>query len=88
MEEIIRAVGKVCGSEWAEICSRRGHQGKVLAMWAARNYGGVTLRGVGEAMGGMDYMAVSMRLKRYEGMLKRDAEARKMKTELMEMFDV
>ena len=88
MEEIIRAVAKVCGSEWAEICSQRGHQGKVLAMWVARNYGGMTLREIGEAMGGMDYMAVSMRLKRYEGMLKRDAEARKMKTELMEMFDV
>jgi len=48
----------------------------------------MTLREIGEAMGGMDYMAVSMRLKRYESMLKRDAEARKMKTKLIKMFDV
>ena len=35
-------------------------------MWAARRYSGLTLREVGEAVGGKDYAAVSMAIKRLE----------------------
>jgi hypothetical protein len=33
-------------------------------MWAARRYGGLTLRETGEALGGLDYAAVSIAIKR------------------------
>ncbi len=35
-------------------------------MWAARHYGGLTLRETGEALGGLDYAAVSIAIKRLE----------------------
>ena len=34
------------------------------AIWAARRYGGLTLRETGEAVGGLDYAAVSIAIKR------------------------
>ncbi len=44
----------------------RGGDGKALAMWAFRRYGGLTLRETGEALGGRDYAAVSIAIKRLE----------------------
>ena len=44
--------------------ARRGGTGKPLAMWAARRFGGLTLRETGAAVGGLDYAAVSIAVKR------------------------
>jgi len=64
--EIARAVEPVMGGVCRELFGRRGGPGKALAMWAARRYGGLTLRETGEALGGLDYAAVSIALKRLE----------------------
>ena len=40
--------------------------GKLLAMWAARRYTGMTLRETGAALGGLDYAAVGMAIERFE----------------------
>lgn len=88
MEEIIRGVALVYGAPWAEIGFRRGHCGGALAMWAARQYGGMTLKEIGAEMGGMDYVAISMRLRRYEQILKENQEARKMRDDLVKMLIV
>ena len=66
LAEIARAVEPVMGGVCSERFGRRGGPGKALAMWAARRYGGLTLRETGEALGGLDYAAVSIALKRLE----------------------
>ena len=87
-EEIIRAVETVYGASWEEMSSRRGHHGKALAMWAAQKYGGMTLKEIGEIMGAMDYMAVSIRIRRYADASKTDAKARNIQENLVDMFNV
>lgn len=62
--EIVTAVEQVLGGEARELFARRGGTGKPLAMWAARCFGGLTLRETGEALGGLDYAAVSIAVKR------------------------
>jgi hypothetical protein len=47
-------------------CYFMGCYGHGLAMWAARHFGGLTLRETGEALGGLDYAAVSIAIKRLE----------------------
>ena len=61
---IVTAVEQVLGGEARELFARRGGTGRALAMWAARRYGGLTLRETGEAVGGLDYAAVSIAIKR------------------------
>jgi hypothetical protein len=46
--------------------SSRGGWAKPLLLWALRRYSGLSLREIGEAVGGMDYTAVSMAIKRFE----------------------
>lgn len=86
MAEIISGVEAVCGIPWSEISLQRGHQGKALAMWTARTYGGMTLKQIGMEMGGMDYVAVAMRIRRYEQHLKTDREARHTKNDLVKLI--
>jgi len=64
--EVIGVVERALGARWDEIRAQHGGVGRPLAMWAARRYGGLTLREVGDAMGGVDYAAVSMALKRLD----------------------
>jgi hypothetical protein len=64
--EIASAVEQVLGGVGGEVFRPRGGPGRPLAMWAARRYGGLTLRETGEALGGLDYAAVSIAIKRLE----------------------
>jgi len=44
----------------------RGDWAKPLLLWTLRRYSGMTLKEVGDAVGGMDYTAVAMAIKRFE----------------------
>ncbi|MDD5705028.1 MAG: hypothetical protein PHR35_03825 [Kiritimatiellae bacterium] len=66
LDEILRGVEQACGETRQTWMEHRGGDGKALAMWATRRYGGLTLRETGEALGGLDYAAVSIAIKRLE----------------------
>jgi hypothetical protein len=66
MPEVVEAVGRVRGEAWNPGIVRRGDGARALAMWAARRYAGMTLREIGKALGGMDYAAVGMAIRRFE----------------------
>jgi REP element-mobilizing transposase RayT len=51
--EIVRAIESVAGAPWERLRAERGGWARPVAMWVARRYGGMTLREVGAAMGGM-----------------------------------
>ena len=64
--DVLRVVSEVTG-EQTDVCLRRcGARCRPLALWAARRFGGMTLREAGDAVGGMDYTAVAMAVKRLE----------------------
>ena len=68
--QVVEAVEEEKGAAWDTFAKRWGDWGVPMAMWLSRRHGGLRLREIGEAMGGMDYAAVSDRLKRFEQQLK------------------
>jgi len=72
MEEVIAAVVKVKGEPWEQFRGRWGDPGASLVMWLARQYTGLTLREIGQAVGGKDYAAVAMSIRRLAAHLRRD----------------
>jgi hypothetical protein len=64
--EVLEQVSVVIGAPAETYMSQWGGVGRPLALWAARRFGSMTLRDVGQAAGGMDYTAVSMAVKRLE----------------------
>jgi REP element-mobilizing transposase RayT len=86
LEEVLQAVATVRGEAWEHCGNRRGDWARPLAMWAARGYAGMTLREIGAALGGRDYGAVSMAIKRFEAQAAHSrtlAEARRKLAEML-----
>ncbi len=63
--EIVRWVEQRRGQPWAELCERRGEWGRELAWWGGRKWSGMTLRGLGEQAGGVDYAVVAKAIERF-----------------------
>lgn len=55
----------------------RGDWAKPLLLWALRRYSGMTLKGIGETVGGMDYTAVAMAMKRFETRAEKEPDLRR-----------
>jgi REP element-mobilizing transposase RayT len=70
--DLVRCVEEVTSEPLAAAVKRRGSVCRGLLLWAARRYGRMTLREIGEATGGVDYTAVSMAIKRFEDRAKQD----------------
>ena len=73
--DCVAGVREAPAEEWLH---RHADWSKWLVLRLARQYTGMTLRELGDQMGGMDYSAVSVGLKRFEARLKRDGKARRM----------
>ena len=58
-EQVVGAVEKVKGETWEKFRDRHGDWGRDLALAVARRCTGMTLRELGERVGGLDYAAVS-----------------------------
>lgn len=71
-EEIVGAVEKVCGGEWADFRDAHGHPGRDMALYVARQRSGLTLAEIGERAGGLEYKTVGKALQRFARCLKRD----------------
>jgi hypothetical protein len=69
--QIIAVVEKVKGQRWIEFRDRHGDWGRDLVLYLGRKMGEMTLRELGQACGGMDYMSVSVAIKRFERRLKK-----------------
>jgi putative transposase len=80
--ELVKAVEKLRGLEYAEIMALRGDWGKPLILWGARAYCGMTLGAIGDMVGGMDYSAVTMAVRRFEAKAKMDKSLRAHMTKL------
>ena len=70
---------------------RHGDWGKWLTLKVARERTGMTLRELGDAMGGMDYAAVCMGLRRFDQRLKQKGTSGRLNEiyeRVREMLDV
>jgi REP element-mobilizing transposase RayT len=66
VDAAFEVVEKLSGMRREEYLATHGHWGAGMVMWLLHNYGGMTYRQIGAVMGGKDYSAVCMRLKRME----------------------
>ena len=78
LEEIIKAVEKIKGVAWNDFRERRGDEGRDVVLWLARKYCRITLKALGEAIGGMDYLAVSKAVIRMARRAKDDPNIQKL----------
>jgi len=65
-EEVVHAVEQVKGEEFDAFVRQRGDWGRPTVMWLARRHAGMTLRDIGQALGGVDYSAVHMAIKYWQ----------------------
>jgi REP element-mobilizing transposase RayT len=63
-EKITAAVENVWGEAWEVVSERHGDPAREVAMLIAREQGGMTLREIGQKLGGMSYAAVSDAVRR------------------------
>jgi len=71
-ERIISVIEKLWKKPWKEVRERHGDPGRELAMLIARRHGGMSLREIGEAAGGLTYPAVSDAIRRTSARLETD----------------
>jgi hypothetical protein len=72
-EAITAAVSKVWDGDWQKIITRHGSSAKAAALHLARNHSDQSLRELGALVGGMQYPAVTMAIRRFEKRLGTDA---------------
>ena len=87
-DEVVKNVEQMRGASWEDLKGRRGDPARGLVIWALRRYSGLTLREIGAALGGVDYAAVGMALKRFEGKAEGDRGLRRQMKELGQVLNV
>lgn len=88
ISEIIRAIEVIRGEEWESLCSRHGDPALALAMWLARRFTGLSLRAIGQALGGRDYAAVGMAVRRLDKRAQTDKTLKQQMRAACQMLEV
>ncbi len=76
-ERVVAAIEQLWSEPWEQLSQRHGDPGRELAMLIARRYGGMSLREIGDAVGGLQYPAVSDAVRRTSAQLEIDQELKK-----------
>jgi putative transposase len=76
-DQIVSALEKAKGQAWAQFCNCHGDWGRDAALWLGRRRGRLSLRRLGELVGGMDYAAVGQAVSRFGKRLERDSGLRR-----------
>lgn len=74
--EIVKIVERLKGEPWLVFRDRYGDWGRDAVLWACRKYGGMTLKELGMAAGGMDYVAVAAAVRRITDRSRSEARVR------------
>ena len=81
-EQIVKAVEDVRAESWTDLSNRWGDPSKWPALSLARQYTGMTLAELGAKIGGKDYSAIGVGLRRFEAKLSRDKSLRRFKEQV------
>src|SRR5437773_10770912 len=87
-KEVLTAVEGLCGEKWEALRDRHGHWARELALYLGRRTCGLRLAELGSALGGTDYAAVSVAIKRFERRLIRDRSLRKTVESIEQLLNV
>jgi len=87
-EQVLRAVEELRGQGREAFMGKRGDWGRPLVLSLARRFCGLTLRELGEQIGGTDYAAVSAMLKRFDLRLQQDRKLRRLRDQASRMLNV
>jgi len=66
LDEVIGVVERLKGERWETFRDRYGDSGRDLVLWFGRKRCGWKLSNLAQKAGGLDYMAVSLAVKRFE----------------------
>ncbi len=77
-EDLVAIIERLRNEDFKTFNTRRGDWAKPLLLWALRRYSGMTLAAIGDAVGGMDYTAVAMAIKRFEKRSEKEQSLRKL----------
>ena len=77
MPGIVAIVEKAKGERWEAFRSRHGDWGRPLVLYLARRRSGLTLREIGDWLGGVDYKTVSKTVERFARKLEENKELAK-----------
>jgi putative transposase len=83
IETIIKLVERNRGEKWIDFSRKHGDWGRELVLYLARKLSGLTLRQIGEKLGGLDYKTTGKAVQRFESSLANDAAKRKMVKECL-----
>ena len=86
--EVIAAVERVKGEKWSDFAGRHGDPGTAMVMWLARRCTGLTLSEIGREVGGKDYAAVHMSIKRLAARVREDRPTRKLLKHASQLLNV
>lgn len=81
-EAVTRAVEQAKRGRWEEFQDQHGDWGRDLALWLARETTGMTLSQIGARMGGLDYAAVGMAIRRFEVRCQREKKLLRLREKL------
>ena len=77
-DDIVKVVERIKKAKWEEFRDRHGDNGRDLVLWAGRQFGGMTLKELGDRAGRMDYAAVAVGILRLAARAKRNRSLRKL----------
>ena len=76
LTDVVRAVERIKGEPWEQFRDRYGDWGRDMVVYVARRHGGLRLRELANAMGGLDYGSAAMASKRFGQRLLTDRSLR------------
>ena len=85
--DLVEIVERLRDEDFLAFMARRGDWAKPLLLWALRRYSGMTLKEIGESVGGMDYTAVAMAMKRFDARAEKEPALRKRMLAVKEMCE-
>jgi putative transposase len=87
-EQIVHALEQGRGESWEAFRDRHGDWGRDAALWLGRKRGRLSLRQLGDAVGGVAYGAVGQAVKRFDQRLESDAALRRQVNQIKNMLNV
>ena len=87
-EDVVSAVARARDADRSKWLGKHGDWGKWLVLQLARRYTGMSLSELGAQLGGKDYAAVSMGLRRFDKTLKAQRAIKKIRAAACRMLNV
>jgi REP element-mobilizing transposase RayT len=87
-EDIVEAVEKDEGRKWQELCGLYGNSGRDLALLLGRRHSGLSLKELGEKVGGVEYPAISEAVRRLVKRLNKDRMMREQYERIVKILNI